>query len=515
MAVIYELKERRLIPNWRDFKRTLQLGELVQSNISSIPLKLTIDRTTQDWQFQKNMGTAADLVNSAYISGHNNELVEEAISYIKANSQKSSSSLNDLVKLIETVSFDKQVITNNSLLEIDVETISEFQTFINNTTFHKVINKTKNKAKAELKNPITWVELARLYSMRGQEKKAENAILTALYLAPNNRFVLRSATRFFIHFNEYEKAIFFLRKSENIKKDPWLISAHIATSSIMGRFSPFIKAGKSLASSGDFSNFELTELTSSLGTLEFKDGSYKKAKQFFEKSLLAPNDNSLAQLEWVSNDDKRFKFNPLNFENVINPFEARAMEFLSRGNWELAFNNTIKWFLDMPFSKRPIILGSYIASSLLKDKHAAQILCQVGLQANPEDPTLLNNMVYSIATSNDLTMLDRYVSKMMEVDINSLPIERQITYNATFGLAAIKKTEIDLGISLYNRAIDLATKNKKEYLKKIAIINFTNALIDIKHPDRFKYFDIVKNIKVKEDEKELSQFKKDLEKRIN
>ena len=30
MAVIYEIKERRVIPNWRDFKRTLQIGSWAQ-----------------------------------------------------------------------------------------------------------------------------------------------------------------------------------------------------------------------------------------------------------------------------------------------------------------------------------------------------------------------------------------------------------------------------------------------------------------------------------------------------
>ena len=54
-------------------------------------------------------------------------------------------------------------------------------------------------------NPIVWVELARLYIMHDQVEKAERALLTALHLAPDNRFVLRSATRFFIHTDQFEK----------------------------------------------------------------------------------------------------------------------------------------------------------------------------------------------------------------------------------------------------------------------------------------------------------------------
>lgn len=514
MAVIYELKERRVIPNWRDYKRTLQLGELINSNNSVQKLSININRSIADWKNHENIGTAADLINSSFISGINNSDVQNAINYIKQNEQKSSPSLLELVGMIEIEAKSSNKIVNNSLLEKNVDSVEEFQYFINNKAFDKVIGKTKKRAKEELKNPIVWVELARLYSMRGLEKKAEKAILIALHLAPNNRFVLRSATRFFIHNENYEGAIYYLKRSENIKNDPWLISAHIATSSIMGRFSPLIKKGQSLISSEEFSNFELTELASSLGTLEFKDGSYKKAKRFFEKSLLAPNDNSLAQLEWVSRDDGRFKFNPLLFENVINPFEARALEFLHRGNWNLAFENTIKWFLDVPFSKRPVVMGSYIAGSLLKDKNAAKILCEVGLQANPNDPTLLNNMVYTIATSEDLVMLDNYLQKMLEVNPKDLPVERQITYKATLGLASIRKSEIEIGVKLYKNAILQARETKKEYLRKVATINFANILTEIDHPDKHEYAQLVREINPTIEEKELAFFKREFENKL-
>ena len=44
MAVIYNLKERSVIPNWRDFKRTSQLGELRSNNAAKTPIVLSIDR---------------------------------------------------------------------------------------------------------------------------------------------------------------------------------------------------------------------------------------------------------------------------------------------------------------------------------------------------------------------------------------------------------------------------------------------------------------------------------------
>ncbi|WP_297337352.1 hypothetical protein [Algoriphagus sp.] len=515
MAVIYEIKERRVIPNWRDFKRTLQLGELSQSNKSAEPIILNIDRSIEDWKQGKNIGTAADLINSAFVSGIQSSEVKQAIEFIKSDQQKASSSLLDLIKLIELDSPTPPVISNNSLLEIDVDTVNEFQSFINNKSFHKVINKTKNRTKNELRNPIIWVELARLYTMRGHEHKAENAILTALHIAPNNRFVLRSATRFFIHKEKFDKALFYLRKAEGLKDDPWLISAHIATSSIMGRFSPLIKEGKRLLDSNNFSDYELTELSSSLGTLEFKDGSFKKAKGFFEKSMKMPNDNSLAQLEWVSKDEQRFQINPFQFDKVINPFEARALELYERGNWKDAFYNSIKWFLDMPFSKRPALLGSYIAGSLLNDKKAAIILCQVGLQANPYDPTLLNNLVYNLATSDNQQMLDAYVPQMMEIDINGLPNESKVTFQATLGLVSLKRGDTELGMKMYKVAIQNATNIRNDYLKNLAIANFAMELINLNSPEQMIYIDLVRNMKIPEKHKDLQQLQSEILKKIN
>jgi tetratricopeptide (TPR) repeat protein len=510
MAVIYEIKERRVIPNWRDFKRTLQLGELGQSNKAVNPILLDLERPMQDWNEIKNLGSAADLINASFVSDINNPTVQEAISYVNENKSKASSSLLGLIKIIESNTDSPAPISSNSLLEVDVDTINEFQAFINNKTFHKVINRTKNKSKTEIRNPIVWVELARLYAMRGHEHKAEKSILAALHLAPNNRFVLRSATRFFIHKERFDKALFYLRKAESLKNDPWLISAHIATSSIMGRFSPLIKDGVRLVNSDNYSDYDITELTSSLGTLEFKDGSFKKAKGFFEKSMRMPNDNSLAQLEWVSKDEHRFQINPFNYDKVINPFEARALEMYERGDWKNAFYNSIKWFLDMPYTKRPVLLGSYIADSLLQDKHAAILLCEVGLQANPHDPTLLNNMVYSLAAANITDRLDQYVRQMMDVDIHSLPNESKITYQATLGLVALKKGEIEFGVNLYKQAIKNATNIKNDYLKNLATANLTRELIVINHAEKETYVEIVRNMKISDKHKDLLVLQKEV-----
>ena len=86
MAIIYEIKKRRVIPNWRDYKRTLQIGELGLYRPNN--LDINIDRIVNDWPISKNLGTVAELVGAAFISDKTNfyELAD-AISLIKKTLQ--------------------------------------------------------------------------------------------------------------------------------------------------------------------------------------------------------------------------------------------------------------------------------------------------------------------------------------------------------------------------------------------------------------------------------------------
>jgi tetratricopeptide (TPR) repeat protein len=513
MAVIHESKERMVVPNWRDFDRTIQFGELNPNAIYDRPININIDRAINDWRNIKNLGSATDLLNSAYVASMlNSKDLLEAIELIKQNQSQSSSGMMELVDRITSGNSQKP-----SYLDVqnrNIRAISDFYFYINDNEFHNKINQLKKKSKEYLDNAIIWVELARLYSIKGQTEKAEQAIITALHLAPDNRFVLRSATRFFIHSQSVDKALFYLRKGKSISKDPWLISAHIATSSCAGRFSPFIKAGKGVIDSDNFSNFDLTELSSSIGTLEFKDGSIKKAKKFFRKSMLAPNDNSLAQLEWITNHDPRFEIDPRSFEQVKNPFEAYALDLFKNGQWKKAYNNTMNWFLDAPYSKRPIMLGSYITSSLLNDKAASIALCEVGLQANPTDPTILNNMVYSLVTSGKLDKIDPYLSRIEQLDIKALPIGNQVSLQATIGLVALKTKQKNEGLRLYEKAIEIAKKVNNSRLKNLAILNLTKELIFQNMPEKDYYKNLVLDMKIDDSEPDLVHIKKEVVEKI-
>ena len=500
MAVFYELKERRVIPNWRDFSTTAYLGELKISNAGSKYLEFDLSRSLKDWRETQNVGVAADLINSAFVSGVKDKPeIKEAAQWLKKSKGVSTS----LLSLVDHLYDANPNAENSGVPHSEITTINDFLSFIKNDRFHSKINRLKRQTRNELRNAIPWVELARLYSMKGQDEQADRAVLCALRIAPDNRYVLRSATRFFIHTGQCDKAVFYLRKSRGIKHDPWLISAHIAASSILERHSPFVKDGIRLIESKNYSDFDITELSSSIGTLELKNGSFRKAKIFLDQSLLDPNDNSLAQLAWLSQDEHRLRLDSQYYENVPNPFEAKSLSLFDKGEWKEAFYEAIKWFLDMPFSKRPIIHASYISGSLLDDKEAAKLLCEVGLHANPLDPTLLNNMIFNIITSDDWTDLNVYLGRLAKLDQKKLSQTDILIFQATLGLVALKEGDSERGISLYELAINNATKIKNQEICQLATINLTKELITQDLPQKATYIDKVLDMQVSSEHKHI------------
>lgn len=486
MTNIYELERRFLVPNWRDFRRTVKIGEL---GVLQDRKKLSVDQSSVllDWQNNKTIGVAADLINSSFIT---NDLfsteLQEAIRLVEENSLDASNPLLSLINQIKD-ELNPEIEGSTKVLEKNITSIEEFNSLFDEKLFNKMIARTKNKTKNHLNNAIYWVELARLYTIKSHHKKAEKCIIIALNLAPENRFVLRSATRFFIHNGDEERALYYLRKTSSIKNDPWLISAHIASSQLINRFSPFIKNGFKIIESKNLSLFDITELSSSLGSLELENGSFKKAKPLLDKSISCPNDNSLAQFEWLSKRDDRLIFNSENFSRVINPFEAFAYENFKKGDFKKSFYNCIDWFLDIPFSKRPLMFASYI-STILGEHDSSILLCMIGLRYDNTEIGFVNNLVYNYCIKNDLKNAEKHLNTYLNKnDTSDLTHEVTVTLQATIGLFFLRNKNIEEGKKIYKTALQNSINLKKDYYYNLVLINLTRELHYLKDIE-FDYF---------------------------
>ena len=288
MANIFELQERRVIPNWRTFLTTVRLGELNNVvEVKDLP-KLNIQSYVEYWKIDKSIINAGELLSAAVVNNFvTDAYVIEASNFIIKNKHLASKSQ---VLLAKKILYNNGNNGENDLIDTDLIDI-----IIEKKPIYNKIHLLKKHINHFPRNAIAYVEIARLYSILGQTWQADNYLKKAYFISPNNRFVLRAISRHFAK-TDIEFAHNILRKNYLTKFDPWLASAEIALATIRNRNSRFIKQGLYLINSNNFNPFHLTELSSSIGTVELINGSYKKGKKLFNTSLIAPNDNSLAQL---------------------------------------------------------------------------------------------------------------------------------------------------------------------------------------------------------------------------
>jgi len=474
MAAFFQLPDRRVVPNWRDYKTTVILGELDATKKVKPDFKVDISKQIRDWEISNSMGTAADLLGSVYLSNEReNDRIIEASKFILKNKDNAST---PLIKLANEIINPQQSSVGNPIDSIEIKDLLEVNSDQSLQHIINLIRSVKSNINTNPFNAIWWVELSRLYSIIGQNQQAMRAMQIAVNLSPNNRFVLRAATRLFIHFDEPDKALHYLRKSITTKSDPWLLSAHIATSAILNKHQVNANLGRDMLASKNFSDFNMTELSSSLGTLEFFSGAIKSSKKYFEIAQKAPNDNTLAQLEWVSQKDQRFVFNQVLLSHVSNSYEAFAIEHFENGNWAESAKNSIKWFYDMPYSSRPVVLGSFICSAFLDDQEAAIKLCNLGLIANPNDITVLNNLMYACLLANKVEYAIT-ASKSINISRMDVTDESVIMLQATTGLLSFRQGNIEEGKRLYQLAIENAKAIRRKDLELLANINFLRELL--------------------------------------
>jgi hypothetical protein len=444
MDLDIESKKRNVIPRLRDFQTTLALGELSSGVTPTTNQRQqgALDKQIADWNEHKTLAFATDLVGAALTLGIKED-IKEAVDFILSEESNSTA----LQRRVALQAFD-----------------SEFAPRVNpevnpNTTGRDVIDRSRERVKKlrsilykNLRNPIRLVELALEYAVLGNQRRAKRTMISAVALAPSNRYVLRSAARLFVHLGEAERAHYVLRRAPSLHSDPWLLSAEIATSSLLGRTSSLVKAGISQLEGHTFNDFHTSELASAIATLEMENANSKQARKLFRRALRNPTENSIAQAEWAS----RVLGNlPIEEADAPLNYEALAWHYQMQHNWEDALTQGKGWVLDQPFAAGPVLFAGRMAG-LLEQYELFEALCRFGLRANPTHKMLRNNLAFALASNDAADAAERELSK---IDRGSLDDEHKIVLTATEGLIHFRKRDLHTGRALYRRAIELAKES--------------------------------------------------------
>ena len=449
-------KDRKVIPRWRTFDATLRYGEL--DSITPPPSRVHQQTTAdffapkiRDWQDHHTVGHASDLVGSALTLGREAEReVSKAARFLLKDDLNVSPWARELAE--RALKIPNNTETVSTPLPLDKRVL------------HERVKTFRHLLRTEPKDPVTWVELSHTYAILGLKEKAKRSMIVALQLAMNNRFVLRSASRLWIHLGDPERAHDIIVRADRTHHDPWLLAAEIAIGSIAGRKPRFVKVARRILTERRFSSVHISELASALATLELGAGSTKKSKRLFEISLEDPTENSVAQAAWASRNYKEIRIEDQYLE-FPDTFEARSWSFYYQSQWKRVIDECQRWQCDQPFSSRPSAHGSYVAGTALEDYNKSKMFAEQGLIANPSDFTLLNNLAFALMNLGDIKKGEEVLSKAAYLQNSD---QDRVVLQATQGFLAFQTGKVAVGRQLYSDARLKAKKMKNSRLFALA-----------------------------------------------
>ncbi|HZR37950.1 MAG TPA: hypothetical protein VFA75_21440 [Nevskia sp.] len=434
---------RRLVPRWRSKRDSASSGELTTNPRAPKNVELLGNAFLEEklalWNAQKDRDSAIELASAAILLDQR-ALASAAGEYVERQNDATPAERN----LARAVLSRPDVVDPRGL----VETIDP------QLEWHASIHAIRSLIKTCPRNPFLWSELSRAHTSVGNIHRAKDAMTVAAQLAPHNRYIVRAATRLFIHFGKPDIAHAILLRYEGLRHDPWVLSAEIAASGVLERTSKYIAVAKDLVKTARHSPFQLSELNGSLASVEFLAGDGRASRRHFQSSLIQPTDNAVAQAVWASNHGQPLQIPPQALE-VPNAFEANTLKYQALQRWDAALENCNDWLIDEPYSRRAAELGSYIAVVAQGDYAQSEAFSRRGLLANPDSLMLRNNLAVALALQDKLEDAQAEFSVLMRHGLGDA-----VTFNATRGLLLYRQGDFLAGREAYLHAMELARDSK-------------------------------------------------------
>jgi tetratricopeptide (TPR) repeat protein len=438
---------RRVFPRWRSLSRTpgheLQSSLKTSASRKEIPIENALLPFYEKWQETPTIENALDVVDRAiYLDA---PFLAVGPAKMILDSDKTSETTKTLAKF---------VLTGPTGTNLDIQ-----QDVLERGRVESDIRKAKKRLADEPANGLLWLEKARLHTLIGDIRTAEQSLKCAYGCAPNNRFIIRAFSRFLVHVGRPDEAHQRLVRCEGLLRDPWIQSVEIAVAETAGLSPVAVSAGKANIENQTFSPLHTSELAAAIGTLELGAGINRRAKKFFNRSLVAPTDNALSQAFWVRDELSLGLQIDKSKLSIAGAFEARMQDAVASKNWRSAVESCDSWVRDEQFSLRANIQGSFLSGSYLWDQELSLSFCNRGLIANPENRILLNNKSVALARLGRINEAKQNHKKLSQFLSGSSfdPIAA-----ATHGLIFFRDNNHSLGRHWYEKSWNYSL-DRKEY----------------------------------------------------
>ncbi len=455
--------KRLLIPRWRSFADTLASGELASPKDSrkiaaTSSNQAELLRRKDRWHHAPSEITAAELVESAIIFGAE-ELASSAAQFL-------TSVHANVTPLVRRQSQQLLCRLHQGTAQPD-------------SAFEAQHPSVREQLKDAPDNPILWVELALRQLTTGANDNAVRSMRTALQLAADNRFVLRSAARLFSHLRTPDVGYQLLRRSPATEYDPWLMSAEIALAARLEKRPQFLRKGLGILDSHLGGRLDLSELAGAAATT-FLDGNIPKrqARLLFQQSLTVPTDSAVAQAEWASQavGERFFEIDRVPLYRQAK--EAQALHAYSVGDYAASLKSAKAWIREEPYSSRAHAAAA-AAANTIDDYSEAISACETGLRYDPRSPSLRNSLAFALACSGRLSDAEQALSQMKFAAQD--PVS-DLVAEANRGLIAFRNGNLLEGQTLYQKAINGFKRRGQEFLATAALAYYAREASIALHP---------------------------------
>ena len=450
-------RNRQVIPRWHTYPIARWLGVITSLRNRATRRESNADYGERilDWQEQGRISHASDLVGSALVlNNFDDEIAIEAAEFILTKRTHATEPLIELAENFLRLARNVPFPTPDAIFFDEIN------------KYYVAIGNIKKRIKEYPLNPILWMDLAFYYSTIGQPKSAKNAVRVALSLNKENRYLLRSASRFFIHKQTPDIALFYLRRSIIGEHDPWVLAAEIAISDFFASTSKRLKLAQKLVGSKSIPKHHLSELASALGTIEIKNGAHKKGKKLFDIALENPTENVVAQASFLHSRNLFGTSQRLqNLNYLTHSYEAETGFKFRSNDFEGALKAAKKWFTYQPFSSRPAVAASYIASVALGEFAEAARIARMGQLASPGEFMLKNNLAFSLASLGKPEEAGKALERINETLLNE---SQKSVLTATRGVIKFRDGDVAGGRTYYGTAVDSFKKQRDARAEALA-----------------------------------------------
>jgi hypothetical protein len=440
--MLEEQKPRRVVPRWRSSSVAAKTSEvLTPPRKTQISYEGELANKLLEFDSIESVPVASELMFLALQAGSQEAARTAAALIVKNESQIGAT------RLVATA---KKVL-NAAEVSALVAPAGDF------------VREARKLLALDFRNPVLLIDIARELTARGQERAALRYVRAAVALAPKSRFVVRSAARYFLHVGEHDQAHSTLLRSPLLATYPWVQASEIAVATVRGKTSMNLKTAQRVVAAEHAVGTQYSELFSAVATVEFVEGSNKKAKQLFQKALAHPNDNSLAQIEWAAS-----KLKLVVDESALRTpfsFEANSNNSYRRLLMPQAIDFAKQWSTDEPFASRPFETLCYLYS--LEERYeealqAAQDAIRVDDSWN--FPSQLNLMFTRVQNGD----LDTGYADLLRLAKHPEAKAHAAHLLANAGALAYATGERALGREFYERAIRAARAKGEPHTEALA-----------------------------------------------